>query len=55
MEGNRGDGTQECSSCGAHSHPRARQSSYYCSARGCSPLSFSFFLSLTGSPSKLQV
>lgn len=47
MEGSRGDGTQECSSCGAHSHPRARQSSYYCSARGYSPLFLSLFLPLS--------
>lgn len=44
MEGNRGDGTQECSSCGAHSHPRARQSSYYCSAHGLLSSLFLFLL-----------
>lgn len=49
MEGNHGDGTQECGSCGAHSHPRAAEFLLLCSARGCSPRSLSSSFSLSPS------
>lgn len=51
MEGNRADGTQECSSCGAHSHPRARQSTTAAPAAALLSLPLSSSLSRSRRPS----